>query len=174
MIESFTASHRIHPDHYRKVLGGFASGITVLTSGGADPAGMTCQSFFALSLEPPLIGLAVQTNSATYPRIRRSGGFCVNVLAARQRRLADQFSRKDAERWAGVAWTAGPQGNPVLEGCLCWIDCRWETEYPAGDHLLVVGRVLAMSAPDTEHRPLMYFRGQYVALAETAPGQVSC
>lgn len=147
----------------RQVLGRFASGVAVVTGAGPEgPVGFTCQSLFSLSLEPPLVALAPSRESATWPHLRRSEVFCVNVLGGDQEALARGFSRRGVDKFAGVAWQEGPLGAPHLEGVLAWIDCRVDDVHPGGDHHLVVARVLRLAAGDGS--PLLFYRGGFTTL----------
>jgi flavin reductase (DIM6/NTAB) family NADH-FMN oxidoreductase RutF len=123
---------------------------------------MTCQSFFSLSLDPPLVAFSPSRTSRSYPVIRRARAFCINVLTEDQRELCDRFAQRGADKWRHVPWTPAPSGSPVLEGVLAWIDCRLEAEYETGDHFLTVGRVMALEAAHA--RPLLYFRGTFANL----------
>jgi len=151
----------ISPEHYRATLGHFCSGVTIVTAVSADgPAGMTCQSFCALSLDPPLILVCPGKTSSSWPRIESSGTFAVNVLADDQEELCRGFATKGGDKFAGVGWSPGPfSGAPVLTGALAWLECRLEQLHDAGDHLIAVGRVLDLQA--REGRPLLFFRGGY-------------
>jgi flavin reductase (DIM6/NTAB) family NADH-FMN oxidoreductase RutF len=151
----------------REVLGHFVSGIVVVTAVGADgPLGFTCQSFNSLSLDPPLVSLAPARASKTWPRIRAAGAFCVNVLAAEHEDLSATFARSGVDKFAGVAWTPGPSGAPVLEGVSAWVDCALWAEYDGGDHTIIVGRVLGTRVDDRETGPLVYHRGAYRTVAD--------
>ena len=150
-------------DDFRRTLGHFASGVTIVTgSHGGGQVGLTCQSFFAVSLDPPLVAFSPAKTSHSYPRIRAAGAFCVNILAEAQQDLGRVFSRSGADKWADVRWTAGVTGSPILDGVLAWVDCDLEAEHEAGDHWLVLGRVRALQGSD--HRPLVYFRSAFERL----------
>src|ERR1700730_17983759 len=130
----------ITAEHYRTPLGHFCSGITVITAAADDgPAGMTCQSFCALSLDPPLILVCPGKSSASWPRIEAAGHFAVNVLAEDQEELCRGFAAKGGDKFAGVGWSAGPfTGAPVLAGALAWMECRLEQpQDPRGPPLAV-------------------------------------
>jgi len=151
----------IDPRAMRDVLGHFATGVTVVTAAGPDgPLGFTCQSFSSLSLDPPLVTFAPARSSTTWPRVRAVGSFCVNVLSAEQEGLSRQFGRSGADKYAGVGWVPGPQGSPVLDGVVAWIDCTLAAEHDGGDHTMVVGRVLGLGA-DPTRSPLVFHRGGY-------------
>jgi 3-hydroxy-9,10-secoandrosta-1,3,5(10)-triene-9,17-dione monooxygenase reductase component len=145
----------------RDVLGHFVSGVTVVTAMGADgPAGVTCQSFSSLSLDPPLVAFAPARTSTTWPRLREAGRFCVNVLAQEQDGLSQQFARSGTDKFAGVTWALSPSGSPVLDGVVAWIDVALEAEHDGGDHTIVVARVLDLGA-DASRTPLLFHRGAY-------------
>lgn len=151
----------IEPAQLRTVLGHFATGVVVITAvGDSGPLGFTCQSFSSLSLEPPLVTFCPARTSSTWPKIRETATFCVNVLAAGHERQSSAFARSGTDKYAGVRWTPAPSGSPILDGVTAWIDCTLEQEYPGGDHTIVVGRVNELRAHS--HRlPLLYHRGGY-------------
>jgi 3-hydroxy-9,10-secoandrosta-1,3,5(10)-triene-9,17-dione monooxygenase reductase component len=151
-------------DNFRATLGHFASGVVVITgmaSGG--PAGFTCQSFFSLSLNPPLIAIAPGKSSTSWPSIATSDAFCANVLSAEQEGLGRIFARSGYDKFADVAWSPAVTGSPRLDGALAWIDCRIKETHDAGDHYLVVGSVVGLGSA-VGRRPLLYFRGAFNSL----------
>ncbi|WP_087874148.1 flavin reductase family protein [Arthrobacter globiformis] len=151
------------PRVFRDTLGHYASGITIISGIGEGGAiGFTCQSFYSVSTEPPLVSFSVMTNSTTYPRLRETGKFAVNVLAHDQDTVSNQFARKGTDKWAGINWSRTNAGNPVIADTLMWLDCDIWAEHEAGDHYIVIGRVNEMS-PATWHKeePLLYFKGRY-------------
>jgi 3-hydroxy-9,10-secoandrosta-1,3,5(10)-triene-9,17-dione monooxygenase reductase component len=152
---------------FRDVLGHFASGVTVVTAATADgPVGFTCQSFTSLSLDPPLVALAPGKSSTSWPRIAATGAFCVNILQADQSDLCRSFAVSGSERddkFAGIGWSAAPSGAPVLDGVLAWVDCTLLAVHDAGDHELVLGRVVDLGVSDGE--PLLFYRGRFERLA---------
>ena len=165
---------------FRRVLGNFATGVAVVTAPAtADapqaptstaapgstpaPAGFACQSFSALSLDPPLVAFMVGRTSTTWPRIARAGVFCVNVLSAGQGELCRAFAVSGADKFAGVAHDAAPvSGSPRLAGTLAWIDCTIHAVHTGGDHLIVVGRVDALGASDGGEAPLLFHKGRFL------------
>ncbi|MGC5566846.1 flavin reductase family protein [Streptomyces sp. FR-108] len=171
----------VDPAEFRRVLGNFATGVTVITAPapdpaadpeadpGAAPAGFACQSFAALSLDPPLIAFMVARTSTTWPRIARAGVFCVNVLGAHQGDLCRGFAVSGADKFAGVAHEPSPvSGSPRLEGATAWIDCAVHAVHTGGDHLIVVGRVHALGTPPPApdgtgpaDAPLLFHRGRF-------------
>jgi flavin reductase (DIM6/NTAB) family NADH-FMN oxidoreductase RutF len=151
----------LDPGRFRAVLGHFASGVTLVT--GIDdhnqPAGLTCQSFFSLSLDPPLIAIAPGKSSNSWPKVAKAGQFCINILSSGQEDIAWTFSLSGADKFAGVGWSAAPNGAPRLHDALAWIDCHIEATHDAGDHLLVVGRVQELEVGDGQ--PLLFYRGGF-------------
>lgn len=158
----------IEPLHFREALGHYASGITVVTSHIAgEPIGFTCQSFYSVSMSPPLVSFSVMSQSASYPRIRQAGRFAVNILSGEQVDISNQFACRGTDKWQGVDWHQSSLGNPIIGGSLLWLDCEIHAEYPAGDHLIVIGEVKALSLQEAAaEQPLLYFKGQYRNLAE--------
>ncbi len=156
----------IAPAEFRRVLGHFASGITVVTARDADgPTGFACQSFASLSLDPPLVTFMVARTSTTWPRIARAGAFCVNILGAEQGALCRGFAVSGADKFAGVAYGDAPAtGSPLLDSVPAWIDCRIHAVHTGGDHLIVVGRVEALGAEE-EGEPLLFHRGAFGRLS---------
>ncbi|GAA2131384.1 flavin reductase family protein [Actinomadura napierensis] len=146
-------------ERMRRVLGAFCTGVVVVTAmDGDEPVGMACQSFSSLSLDPPLVCFCPGVASTTWPRVRSAGRFAVNVLAADQGELCRAMAGRD--KFAGVAWTPGPGGSPLLNGALAWIEADIERELPGGDHAIVVGRVRDLAAGRAA-RPLLFFRGAF-------------
>ncbi|MEU0114862.1 flavin reductase family protein [Streptomyces bobili] len=152
---------------FRRVLGNFATGLTVVTAPAtipaAPPVGFACQSFSSLSLDPPLVAFMVGRTSTTWPRIAAAGVFCVNVLGAGQRELCRAFAVSGADKFAGVAHDPAPiSGAPRLTGALAWIDCTIHAVHTGGDHLIVVGRVNALEAAAGDEAPLLFHRGRFL------------
>jgi 3-hydroxy-9,10-secoandrosta-1,3,5(10)-triene-9,17-dione monooxygenase reductase component len=147
---------------FRDVLGRFASGVTVVTStSGGEPVGMTCQSFSSVSLDPPLVLFIPAKTSRAWPLIQRSGRFCVNFLGADQAELSNTMASRGVDKFAGVDWTAATEtGSPVLPGTLGHVDCTIHAVHEAGDHFVVIGRVLELAASDVDE-PLLFFQGKY-------------
>ncbi len=146
---------------FRSVLGHFCTGVTVVTGhDGHEPAGFACQSFAALSLDPPLILFCPARTSRTWAVLAESGRFAVNVLGEDQREVSAVFGSRGVDKFASVDWTPAPSGSPLLTGALTWIDCELEAVHEAGDHYVVIGRVTALGEV-SDARPLLFHRGQY-------------
>jgi 3-hydroxy-9,10-secoandrosta-1,3,5(10)-triene-9,17-dione monooxygenase reductase component len=157
---------------FRRTLGGFCTGVVIVTGWEADgaPAGFTAQSLVALSLDPPLIGISPARTSRSWPRIRPSGRFCVNILGVGQTRLSAKFAGSDPDRFTGEAWRGDFAGGPTFGDVVGRLDCRVVDEHDVGDHTLVVGRVLCAEASGPEVSPLLYCRGALGTLAGLPPG----
>lgn len=146
---------------FRRVMGHFASGVTVVTAADPEVLGLAVSSFMSVSLAPLLVAVCVRNESTTWPRVRAGGGrFCVNVLADDQESVCRTFAQPGVDRFAGLGWHRSPGGSPVIDGVLAFVDCTIDAEYPAGDHTLVVGRVAGMDVL-REGRPLVFYRGGY-------------
>jgi len=152
---------------FRDALAAWASGVTIVTSRhGETIHGMTVSAFSSVSLDPPLVLVCTDQTSDTHAVIRASGCFGVNVLHEAQRALSQRFAIKKDEhrRFDGVGYGVAETGAPLLDGALVGIDCRVEAAHEAGDHVIYVGRVVAIRMGEGE--PLLYHRGRYRALAD--------
>jgi flavin reductase (DIM6/NTAB) family NADH-FMN oxidoreductase RutF len=155
------------PGHFRKVMGHFVSGVTVVTGriGLEEPFGLTASSFTSVSLDPLLVLVSVGHTSATLPRLLEAGTFAVNVLSEAQQELAYRFAGTDrGGRFDGLVWNPGPAtGSPLLAGSLAWMECRLWRSVTAGDHDLLIGEVVGCECSPGD--PLVYFRGGFHRLA---------
>ncbi len=146
---------------FRDVLGRFCTGVTVVTSiSGGRPVGMTCQSFSSVSLDPPLVLFCPAKSSFSWPLIQRAGFFCVNLLSHDQLEVSNTFARKGADKFAGIGWRPSATGAPLLDGVLGWVDCTVYAVHEAGDHYVVIGRVMDLGVEEAPH-PLLFYRGRY-------------
>ncbi|WP_335936532.1 flavin reductase family protein [Streptomyces sp. PTD5-9] len=138
----------------RRAFGSFATGVTVVTVGGAVPRGMTANSFTSVSLDPPLVLVCVAKEARMHDSLAAAPAFTVSVLGADQEHVARHFADRSRPLGAGqfdaVDWFPGPTaGAPVLAGAAAHFECRpWRT-YDGGDHTIHVGRVLSWDeSPD--------------------------
>jgi len=146
----------------RRALGLFMTGVTVITTLDESglPRGFTANSFTSVSLDPPLVLFCVAKAAATAPVFAAALSFAVNILAEDQREVSGLFASKVPDRFDKIDWRAGPGGSPVLAGAAAWLACRRHDVVDAGDHIVVIGRVVAF-----EHgpvNPLGYCRGSYI------------
>ncbi|MEV4177950.1 flavin reductase family protein [Nonomuraea sp. NPDC049709] len=155
----------IDPALLRRSLRHVPTSVAVVTSvtDTGRPVGMTVGSFASASLEPPLVSFFAGCASATWPLIHATGRFCVNVLAAHQGELGAAFAGSRADRFAGLTWSPGPLGSPVLDGVLAWLECELDSTYRVGDHHAVIGRVSSLEARE-DVGPLVFHRGALAAL----------
>ena len=153
----------VDPGEFRRVCGQFATGVTVVTAldrGG--PRGMTANSFSSVSLDPPMVMVAVGRQRSLHRLLKVGRRFAVNVLGAGQVELADRFAgRGDVrrDRFGAVRHWLTPDGLPLLEGALAHVVCRLAAVYPAGDHDLFVGE--ADEVRSWPGAPLVFFAGGY-------------
>lgn len=146
---------------YRQVLGHFPTGVTVITSADADgPVGMAVGSFASLSLDPPKVLFCAGNQSSTWPRIKASGKFCVNILADDQEDVCRVFASKADDKFAEIGWKHSGNGSPLLDGILAYVDCSIDDVVTSGDHDIVVGAVHDLEVRH-EGGPLVFFRGGY-------------
>jgi flavin reductase (DIM6/NTAB) family NADH-FMN oxidoreductase RutF len=152
---------------FRQVMGRFATGVTVLTT-GRDGAyrGMTVNAFSSVSLRPPLVLVCVARDARSHDVIGEAGAFAVNVLAEDQEALSRAFADPTSpanQSLAGVDYDVGESGLPLLRGCLAYAECRVVTSHLAGDHTIFLGAVeAARTARDA--MPLIFYGGAYRAL----------
>ncbi len=159
-------SVQIDGDLYRKVLGRYPTGVTLVTGcDDGEPLAMVIGSFVSVSMDPPLVGFLPGKGSYTWPRIEASGSFCVNVLSDGQQDLSNAFFRKDGDPWEGTDWEPAPSGSPLIPSCLASIDCSIHEVVDAGDHVFVMGRVEHLSHVD-EGSPLVFLGGRYGAFSQ--------
>jgi len=146
---------------FRTVLGHFPSGVVLITAvDGPEPVGMACNSFTSVSLEPQLVLFCAAKSSTTWPRIQAAGKWAANFLDEDGEEICRLFAQKGADRFARVAYSPGRTGAPIIEEALAFVDCETVAEHDAGDHLIVVGRVVELGYRH-EGTPLVFYRGGY-------------
>lgn len=151
---------------FRRVLGQFTTGVTVITVQHEGRIhGMTANTFTSVSLDPPLVLFCVARTARMAEFVGDAPGFAVNILAAGQQTASRHFagSRKDTAA-SPVRLHAGPVA-PLLEGSLASISCTTESIYDGGDHLIVVGRVVELHE-GASSAPLAFFRSRYCDVLE--------
>lgn len=163
---------------FRKTLGRFASGVTVVTvkTEAGEPHGMTASAFSSLSLEPPLVLVCVKKENQTWKHLVGAEGFAVNLLSRTMETLSNRFAGgtvsadgqwtpwpEEKSKFTDVSFSLGTQsGAALLEGCLGHLDCSMEQVLDGGDHSIFVGRVHSAAAGgDSNDEPLIYFSGRY-------------
>ncbi|MFJ3709695.1 flavin reductase family protein [Streptomyces sp. NBC_01387] len=157
------------PAELRTAMGRFASGVTVVTGHDEEgPAGFACQSFASVSLEPPLVLFCADHRGRAWPRIRATGRFCVNVLAAHQTEVCARFGSSRGRKFDGLDWRLSRWGAPALPGVLLRVHASVDSVRAAGDHDVVLGRVLELDTPG-EEPPMIFYRGGFDLGRDTAP-----
>src|SRR5579872_306412 len=154
-------------DAFRQLMAFWATGVSVMTALGEDgPAGATANALTSLSLAPPLALVCFDLSSRTLKAVRESERFCINMLGAHQEDVSRVFASKasPAEKFAQVDYRI-EDGVPVLDGCLAHLVCGLDSELRRGDHVVVIGDVLA-GMTDSSGSPLIFYRGEYQAVRE--------
>ena len=166
-----TTIHGVEPTfserELRDVVGLFPTGVTVVTTvtSAGERVGATVSSFNSVSLQPPLILFSMARSSRAFPVWLTARHFAVNVLAQDQSRLSTAFARALAHKWDGVPFRIGTNGVPLLADSLACLECDRYAQYDGGDHLIIVGRVIALRAnKKSDVAPLVFFRSKYEQL----------
>lgn len=150
----------LDPRAFRRALGNFATGVTVMTAAtDGQRVGVTANSFNSVSLDPPLVLWSIDKRSSSLEVFERASHYAVNVLAADQIDLSNQFARPSADKFAGVACEEGAGGAPLLPDCAARFQCELYQRVDGGDHWILIGRVLAFD--DLGRTPLLYHQGVY-------------
>jgi flavin reductase (DIM6/NTAB) family NADH-FMN oxidoreductase RutF len=150
----------------RRVFGAFATGVTVVTSGGDLPHGMTANSFTAVSLDPPMILVCVGRDALMHDVLAQQTAFAVSILAADQTEVARYFADKRRpigwDQFDAVSWSPGPySGAPLIDGALAHLECELEHHHDGGDHTIYVGRLLSLSRRLGDDA-LLFLNGQFL------------
>jgi 3-hydroxy-9,10-secoandrosta-1,3,5(10)-triene-9,17-dione monooxygenase reductase component len=159
----------VRPDFFRKVMGHFATGVSVVTAlNGDTPQGITVNALSSVSLEPPLVLVALDRRRFITPTVRAAGRYAVNILAESQQALSDCFAGADVipgrDAFCGASWHAGTTGLPLLDGAIATLECTVVQTFSAGDHDLFVGRVDALRNDERHPQPLLYYRRRYLRI----------
>jgi flavin reductase (DIM6/NTAB) family NADH-FMN oxidoreductase RutF len=169
--------HGIDKQIYREVLTRFATGVTVVTTleettDGPQPWGTTVNSFTAISLDPPLVMVAIGEERSIHPIIERTRRFGVNILGEDSQALSDCFagapSTLPREAFCNAEYVLGDTGLPVLDAAIAYLCCDVERVIEAGDHTMYLGRVVETGCRDETGWPLLYFRRRYLRIERAA------
>ena len=163
-------SMNVTREQFRQAMGGFATGVTVITvaEAGGEVHGMTANALTSVSLEPLLVLVCVDHRAKTRAQLKEKKRFGINVLSAKQRAISEFYARsteahQHAEE-AGARFDRTSHGTPVLQEALAFLECRLQHEHEAGDHTIFLAEVEEVVIRDGE--PLLYFRGRYRAVGE--------
>jgi len=156
----------IDKNELRRVMGHFATGVTVITAlrKSGEMHGLTANAFTSVSLVPPLLLVCVDKNAESYPCFDETRVFTVNILAHDQEALSRKFAVSGGDKLQGVAYHTGANGAPILDGALAYVECKVVQEFDGGDHTIYLGEIEQAEA--REGKPLMFFRGGYRELGE--------
>ncbi|MHB2166399.1 flavin reductase family protein [Alsobacter sp. R-9] len=154
------------PRDFRRALGHYGTGVTIVTARGADGriAGLTCNSFASVSLNPPLVLWSLLIHSPSLKVFQEASHFAVNVLAEDQQELAGVFARSGVDKFEGVPWSDGLGGAPVLDAVAATFECRNAYRYYGGDHIIFMGEVERYAKRDVE--PLLFVKGRFGTFAD--------
>lgn len=156
----------IDPREFRNTVGCFATGITVITTLDEDgkPVGFTANSFTSLSLDPPLVLFCLDRKVASFEAFAAERPFAVNILSAGQTDVSQRFATSGPEKWNGFAFESWETGSPILPDCLANLECTIESIHDGGDHVIVIGRAVALRRADSPAGALLYYKGDYAEL----------
>jgi flavin reductase (DIM6/NTAB) family NADH-FMN oxidoreductase RutF len=159
-------AQNLTPQRLRQAFGTFATGIAVVGARAVDGSlvGMTANSFSSVSLAPPLVMFCPARSARAFDVYNATRFFSASVLRRDGRAVSERFAQAGAGKWQGVKHRIGEHGVPLLEGALATFECEVEARHDAGDHLIVLGRVLSVDVPE-EADPLVFFRSHYRELA---------
>lgn len=151
---------------FRHALGAYATGIAVVTTctSEGERVGMTINSFSSVSLDPPLVLWSLALNSPSRALFEQATHYAINILAADQTQVSQQFASRVPDKFAGLEASAGIGGVPLLQGCCAWFECRAENAYPGGDHIILLGHVERFAAAK-DTAPIVFHGGRYRELA---------
>ncbi|HCR9779043.1 TPA: flavin reductase family protein [Pseudomonas aeruginosa] len=153
----------IDPRAFRSALGNFATGVTIMTAAVGDrKAGVTANSLSSVSLNPALILWSIDKSSASYEVFNDASHFAVNILAANQVDLSNQFARHAEDKFASTDYIQGVGGAPLLVGCTARLQCELFRQVDGGDHHIIIGKVIAFD--DFGNPPLVYHKGGYSSI----------
>lgn len=162
---------------FREVMARFATGVSVVTTYDGDrPAGITVNALSSVSLEPPLVMVALDRRRFITPMVRAAGRYAVNILGEDQQALSDCFAHAPVspgrEAFCGADWAAGPTGLPLIKACLATLECTIVETFSAGDHDLFIGRVDSLEAAPGDAEPLLFFRRHYLRVEQASEAPV--
>ena len=173
----FASPAPIASDDFRLVMGHFVTGVTVVTALAGDrPFGITVNALSSVSLDPPLVMVALDRRRFLTPIVRAAGRYAVNILAEDQQDLSDCFAGASVEpgreQFCGAAWHPGQTGLPILDGASAALEVTVVQTFSAGDHDLFIGRVDALTDEARHPMPLLYYRRRYLRIERAATADV--
>lgn len=169
-----SSSPTFDQQEFRRTLGTFTTGVTVITARAADgtPVGVTANSFNSVSLNPPMVLWSLAKSSRSLVAFNESEHWAVHILSVEQDTLSNRFARSGENKFDGVATVSGAGGVPLLPGCTARLQCKTSFRYEGGDHIIFVGEVLDFDR--SEVPPLVFHGGRYaVATSKSAEHALS-
>ena len=171
------AKTEVEPDVFRAVMGHFVTGVSVVTALDGDrPFGITVNALSSVSLQPPLVMVALDRRRFLTPIVRADGRYAVNILGEDQQALSDCFAGAPVtpgrDAFCGASWHPGQSGLPLLDGAIATLECTVVETFSAGDHDLFIGRVDTLGSPAGDAMPLLYYRRRYLRIEHAATSEV--
>jgi flavin reductase (DIM6/NTAB) family NADH-FMN oxidoreductase RutF len=172
-----STSVEIDSETFRRVMGHFVTGVTVVSAlDGAQPFGITVNALSSVSLEPPLVMVALDRRRFLTPIVRAARRYAVNILSEEQQGLSDCFAGAPVEpgrdAFCGAAWHRGSSGLPLIDGAIATLECTVVETFSAGDHDLFIGRVDMLTSDPAHPMPLLYYRRRYLRIEHAATAEV--
>ncbi len=154
----------IDPREFRTALGGFPTGVTVVTAcdPNGEPVGMTANSFSSVSLDPPLILWSVARNANSFEAFNEATEFAIHVLHSGQENVSTLFATKEIDKFGELNYSKSSGNVPLLDDYMTRFECKTEMRYEGGDHVIIVGRVVAFDKK--ERKPLGFYQGRYAQI----------
>jgi flavin reductase (DIM6/NTAB) family NADH-FMN oxidoreductase RutF len=172
-----TTTGNIGSETFRRVMGHFVTGVTVVSAfDGDQPFGITVNALSSVSLDPPLVMIALDRRRFLTPIVREAGRYAVNILSEDQQALSDCFAGAAVEpgrdAFCGAAWHPGETGLPLIDGAIATLECTVVETFSAGDHDLFIGRVDTLANEHHHPMPLLYYRRRYLRIERSASAEV--
>jgi 3-hydroxy-9,10-secoandrosta-1,3,5(10)-triene-9,17-dione monooxygenase reductase component len=172
-----SASPGIDSDTFRRVMGHFVTGVTVVSAfDGELPFGITVNALSSVSLDPPLVMVALDRRRFLTPIVRAAGRYAVNILSEDQQAMSDCFAgapvQPGRDAFCGAAWHPGASGLPLIDGVIAALECTVVETFSAGDHDLFIGRVDTLANDPSHPMPLLYYRRRYLRIEHAATAEV--
>ncbi|MFT5092894.1 MAG: flavin reductase (DIM6/NTAB) family NADH-FMN oxidoreductase RutF [Porticoccaceae bacterium] len=147
------------PAEQRRIMGSFATGVTVVTTNSEPPTGLTANAVTSLSLDPPLVLVAVDKKAGSHQAIKDSGCFAMNILTSKQQGVSNKFATPGPKDFSDLDIKTAETGAPIIADSLGWVDCKLTEILAGGDHDIFIGEIVAGELNSGD--PLLYFAGKY-------------
>ncbi|MFD0418642.1 flavin reductase family protein [Streptomyces sp. NPDC127108] len=167
MAHATETVRRASSEEFRAAMARFAAGVVVVTTlgDGGSPRGFTASSFCSVSLHPPLVLVCLANSADSFGAFASCGHFAVSVLGPQHKRLAERFATKGADKFAPDGLSRTPGGLPTVAGALVELDCEVHARHPAGDHMILIGRVSGARLSEGAGTPMVYYDRSFRLLA---------